>query len=256
MTTTTRPNGSLYTKIDNKIATVEFGHPASNSFPGELLQRLTDELNLLSKNPDVNLIILRSEGDGAFCAGASFDELLAVSDLKEGAVFFSGFANVINAMRNCSKLIVGRIHGKAVGGGVGLAAACDYALATESSAIKLSEFTIGIGPFVIAPAVERKMGVAALAEMTLAAHEWKNAYWAQEKGLYAKVFTDVKELDKELDIFTQKLAGYNPEALADMKKVLWEGTDNWDKLLTERAKISGRLVLSDFTKNALGQFKK
>jgi len=256
MTTTTRPNGSLYTKMDNKIATVEFGHPASNSFPGELLQRLTDELNLLSKNPDINLIILRSEGDGAFCAGASFDELLAVSDLKEGAVFFSGFANVINAMRNCSKLIVGRIHGKAVGGGVGLAAACDYALATESSAIKLSEFTIGIGPFVIAPAVERKMGVAALAEMTLAAHEWKNAYWAQEKGLYAKVFTDVKELDKELDIFTQKLAGYNPEALDDMKKVLWEGTDNWDKLLTERAKISGRLVLSDFTKNALGQFKK
>lgn len=256
MTTTTRPNGSLYTKIDNKIATVEFGHPASNSFPGELLQRLTDELNLLSKNPDVNLVILRSEGDGAFCAGASFDELLAVSDLKEGAVFFSGFANVINAMRNCSKLIVGRIHGKAVGGGVGLAAACDYALATESSAIKLSEFTIGIGPFVIAPAVERKMGVAALAEMTLAAHEWKSAYWAQEKGLYAKVFTDVKELDKELDIFTQKLAGYNPEALADMKKVLWEGTENWDKLLTERAKISGRLVLSDFTKNALGQFKK
>lgn len=256
MTTTTRPNGSLYTKIDNKLATVEFGHPASNSFPGELLQRLTDELNLLSKNPDVNLIILRSEGDGAFCAGASFDELLAVSDLKEGAVFFSGFANVINAMRNCSKLIVGRIHGKAVGGGVGLAAACDYALATESSAIKLSEFTIGIGPFVIAPAVERKMGVAALAEMTLAAHEWKNAYWAQEKGLYAKVFTDVKELDKELDIFTQKLTGYNPEALADMKKVLWEGTDSWDKLLTERAKISGRLVLSDFTKNALGQFKK
>lgn len=256
MTTTTRPNGSLYTKIDNKIATVEFGHPASNSFPGELLQRLTDELNTLSNNADVNLIVLKSEGEGAFCAGASFDELLAVSNLEEGAVFFSGFANVINAMRNCSKLIVGRIHGKAVGGGVGLAAACDYALATVESAIKLSEFTIGIGPFVIAPAVERKMGVAALAEMTLAAHEWKNAYWAQEKGLYAKVFENVTDLDKELDIFTQKLAGYNPEALSDMKKVLWEGTENWGTLLTERAKISGRLVLSDFTKNALGKLKK
>lgn len=256
MSITTRPNGSLYTKIDNKIATVEFGHPASNSFPGELLQRLTDELNLLSNNPDVNLIVLRSEGEGAFCAGASFDELLAVSTLEQGAVFFSGFANVINAMRNCSKLIVGRIHGKTVGGGVGLAAACDYALATEGSAIKLSEFTIGIGPFVIAPAVERKMGVAALGEMTLAAHEWKNAYWAQEKGLYAKVFDNVQELDKELDIFTQKLGGYNPEALADMKKVLWEGTENWETLLAERAKISGRLVLSDFTKNALGQFRK
>ena len=256
MSTTTRPNGSLYTNIQNNIATVEFGHPASNSFPGELLQRLTDELNTLSNNPQVSLIVLKSEGEGAFCAGASFDELLAVSDLETGAVFFSGFANVINAMRKCSKLIVGRIHGKAVGGGVGIAAACDYALATVNSAVKLSELTIGIGPFVIAPAVERKMGKAALSEMTLAAHEWKNAYWAQEKGLYAKAFEDIKELDKELDIFTQKLAGYNPEALADMKKVLWEGTENWDTLLADRAKISGRLVLSDFTKNALAQFKK
>lgn len=256
METTNRPNGSLYTKIENKIATVEFGHPASNSFPGELLQRLTDELNLLSNNKEVNIIILKSEGEGAFCAGASFDELLAVSNLEEGSVFFSGFANVINAMRSCSKLIVGRIHGKAVGGGVGLAAACDYALATEGSAVKLSEFTIGIGPFVIAPAVERKMGKAALSEMTLAAHEWKNAYWAHEKGLYAKVFENIAELDKELDVFTSKLASYNPEALEDMKRVLWEGTENWNTLLADRAKISGKLVLSDFTKQALSQFKK
>lgn len=254
--TTTRQNGSLYTSISHKIATVEFGHPASNSFPAELLQRLTDELNILSKNPDVNVIVLKSEGEGAFCAGASFDELLAVQDLEQGGKFFSGFANVINAMRSCSKLIVGRIQGKAVGGGVGLAAACDYALAVEASAIKLSEFAIGIGPFVIAPAVERKMGKAALAEMTLGAHEWKNAYWAQEKGLYAKVFETLAALDKELDIFTQKLASYNPDALSAMKKVLWEGTENWGTLLKERAAISGTLVLSDFTKNALAQFKK
>jgi methylglutaconyl-CoA hydratase len=246
MDTTTRLNGSLYTSISNRIATVEFGHPASNSFPAELLQRLTDELNQLSQNHDVNIIVLKSEGDRAFCAGASF----------EGAVFFSGFANVINAMRTCSKLIVGRIHGKAVGGGVGLAAACDYALATVDSAIKLSEFTIGIGPFVIAPAIERKMGVAALAELTLAGDEWKNAYWAQEKGLYAKVFETIKDLDKELDIFTSKLASYNPEALNAMKKVLWKDTHNWDQLLPDNARISGRLVLSDFTKNALAQFRK
>lgn len=256
MSTTTRPNGSLYTKIENRIATVEFGHPASNSFPAELLQRLTDELNQLGHNPGVSVVVLKSEGEGAFCAGASFDELLAVNNFEEGAVFFSGFANVINAMRNCPKLIVGRIHGKAVGGGVGLASACDYAMATVDSAIKLSEFTIGIGPFVIAPAVQRKMGKAALAELTLAAHEWKNAYWAQEKGLYAKVFETVKELDKEMNFFTQKLASYNPEALNAMKKVLWEGTENWDTLLADRARISGRLVLSDFTKNALAQFKK
>lgn len=254
--TNTRPNGSLYSKIENRIATIEFGHPSSNSFPGELLQRLTDEIDTIGSNPEVNIIILRSEGEGAFCAGASFDELLAVNSLEDGAVFFSGFANVINAMRRCPKLIIGRIHGKAVGGGVGLAAACDYALATEGSAIKLSEFTIGIGPFVIAPAVERKMGTAALAELTLAAHEWKNAYWAQEKGLYAKVLENVADLDKELDILTSKLAAYNPDALAAMKKVLWEGTENWDALLAERAKISGTLVLSDFTKKALSQFRK
>ena len=254
--TTDRQNGSLYTRIENKIAFVEFGHPASNSFPGELLQRLTDELNGLSTNSEVSVIVLKSEGDGAFCAGASFDELLAVSNLEDGAKFFSGFANVINAMRNCSKLIIGRIHGKAVGGGVGLAAACDYALATEQSAIKLSELAIGIGPFVIEPAVSRKIGKAALAEMTLAAHEWKNAYWAQEKGLYAKALENVSDLDKELELFVSKLASYNPEALSEMKKVLWEGTENWDTLLYERAGISGKLVLSDFTVNALNQFKK
>lgn len=249
-------NGTLITTIENKIATVTFGHPASNSFPSEQLQRLTDEINTLSNNANVTVIILKSEGEGAFCAGASFDELLAVSNLEQGAKFFSGFANVINAMRKCSKLIVGRIHGKAVGGGVGLAAACDYAMATTESAIKLSELAIGIGPFVIEPAVSRKIGKSALGEMTLAAHEWKNANWAQEKGLYAKVFETVSDLDTELENFTTKLAGYNPEALTDMKKILWEGTENWDTLLYERAGISGRLVLSDFTVNALNQFKK
>ncbi len=254
--TTDRPNGSLYTKIENRIATLAFGHPSSNSFPGELLQRLTNEINALSENSEVSLILLKSEGEGAFCAGASFDELLAVSDLAQGAAFFSGFANVINAMRKSSKLIVGRIHGKAVGGGVGLAAACDYAMATEASAVKLSELAIGIGPFVIEPAVSRKIGKAALAEMTLTAHEWKNAYWAKEKGLYAKVFETTADLDKELETFCSKLASYNPEALTEMKKVLWEGTDNWDALLLERAAISGRLVLSDFTVKALTQFKK
>lgn len=253
---TTRENGSLYTKIENKIATIEFGHPASNSFPSELLERLRKEFEKLSDDESVQVIILRSEGEKAFCAGASFDELMAIENMQQGKLFFSGFANVINAMRNCKKLIVGRIQGKTVGGGVGLAAACDYTMATESAAIKLSELSIGIGPFVIAPAVERKMGVAALTELTLAAHEWRNAYWAQEKGLYARVFESVKELDKELSIFTEKLASYNPEALFEMKKILWKNTESWENLLQERAAISGELVLSDFTRKALEKFKK
>lgn len=254
--TTNRLNGSLYTSINNHVATIEFGHPASNSFPSELLDRLTKSLNELSNNDNVHVIVLKSEGNRAFCAGASFDELVAISTLSEGKHFFSGFANVINAMRQCSKLIVGRVQGKAVGGGVGLISACDYALATEAASIKLSELTIGIGPFVIAPPIERKMGKAALSELTLAATEWKNAYWAKENGLYAKVFETTEELDRELDFFTNQLASYNPEALKQMKQTFWEGTDHWNDLLIERAEISGELVLSDFTKNALKKFKK
>jgi methylglutaconyl-CoA hydratase len=244
-------NGTLFTTIENKIATVQFGHPASNSFPRILLDRLTNELTFLSDNPEISVVVLKSEGTAAFCAGASFDELLAVTTLDEGTRFFSGFANLINAMRSCKKLIVGRIHGKAVGGGVGIIAACDYALATTESSIKLSELAIGIGPFVIEPAVSRKIGKMAMSEMTLAAHEWKTAAWANQKGLYAKVLQTTEELDLEVMTFSKRLANYNPDALAEMKKVIWEGTAHWDKLLKERAAISGKLVLSDFTKNAL-----
>ena len=254
--TTSRKNGSLYTNIQNSIATIEFGHPASNSFPSELLERLKNEILSVGNNEAVSVIILRSEGEKAFCAGASFDELVAISNLQEGKQFFSGFANVINAMRTCGKLIIGRIQGKTVGGGVGLAAACDYVLATENAAIKLSEFTIGIGPFVIEPAVTRKIGVSGTAELTLDATSWKNAYWAKDKGLYAKVFESQKELDDEVEILANKLASYNLDALAEMKKVLWKGTEDWDDLLAERAAVSGELVLSEFTKRALSKFKK
>ncbi|MBO0321100.1 enoyl-CoA hydratase/isomerase family protein [Muricauda sp. CAU 1633] len=253
---TDRPNGSLYTKIDNGVATVEFGHPASNSFVSELLERLANEFSKLSDNDSVSLIVLKSEGDRAFCAGASFDELVAISNLEEGKTFFSGFANVINAMRKCHKPIIGRVQGKTVGGGVGLAAACDYVYATVDAAIKLSEISIGIGPFVIAPAVERKMGKAALAELSLSPTEWKNAYWAKEKGLFAKVFDSISEMDKELEFHAQRLASYNPNALAEMKRILWEGTDHWDQLLAERAEASGKLALSAETKAALEKFKK
>ena len=253
---TDRVNGSLYTKIENGIATIEFGHPASNSFVSELLDRLTKEFGKLAVNSEVSIIVLKSEGDRAFCAGASFDELVSISNLEEGKQFFSGFANVINAMRNCPKPIIGRVQGKTVGGGVGLAAACDYVHATVDAAIKLSEISIGIGPFVIAPAVERKMGKAALAELSLYPTEWKNAYWAKEKGLFAKVYDSISEMDKELDIHLQKLATYNHEALSQMKKVLWEGTEHWDKLLLERAEASGKLALSPNTKEALEKFKK
>jgi len=249
-------NGSISTVIHSKIATIAFGHPSGNSFPSTLLKDLTTEIESLGTNPNITLIVIKSIGNGAFCAGASFDELLSVSDLEQGTVFFSRFAHAINAMRKCPKLIIGRIHGKAVGGGVGLASACDYALAHQSAAVKLSELTIGIGPFVIEPAVSRKIGKTAFAEMSLSADEWKTAQWAKEKGLYAQVYGTIAELDDALAIICEKLASYNPEALQEIKKIFWEGTENWGTLLYERAAISGNLVLSDFTKNALASLRK
>ncbi len=243
------------TSIEKNIATIDFYHPASNSFPSSQLADLTAAITQLNGNKSVNLIVLKSSGDKAFCAGASFDELLSIEDLEKGGAFFSGFANVINAMRKSDKIIVGRIQGKTVGGGVGLAAACDYTFATRNALIKLSELAIGIGPFVIEPAVSRKIGKPALAEMTLDAENWKSAEWAHENKLFTQLFDNAESMDEALTKFTQRLSSYNPEALYEMKKVLWEGTENWDMVLTERAAISGKLVLSDFTIKALQAFK-
>jgi len=248
-------SGTIYTHIDHNIATVTFSHPKSNSFPSELLQKLVDTFNRLSSDDNVKIIVLQSEGTKAFCAGASFEELLAVDDAASGKAFFSGFANLINSMRKCSKLIIGRIHGKAVGGGVGIAAACDYCLATEASDIKLSELSIGIGPFVIAPALERKMGISALSDLSLNAKSWKTAYWAEKKGLLNTVYENTRDLDNGIDILTHQLSQYNPDALLEMKKIFWEGTEHWDELLIKRAEISGKLVLSDFTKDALSKLR-
>lgn len=243
------------TTFQDTIATIEFFHPASNSFPSSQLTELTNAINSLNTNTAVRVIILKSAGEKAFCAGASFDELLSVSNLEEGGQFFSGFANVINAMRKSNKIIIGRIHGKTVGGGVGLAAACDYTFATKNASIKLSELSIGIGPFVIEPAVSRKIGKPALAEMTLDAENWKSAQWAFENKLFTQLFDNTAAMDTALGKFATRLSSYNPTALYEMKKVLWEGTENWDALLKDRAAISGKLVLSDFTVNALNAFK-
>ena len=247
--------GTIYTNITNKVATITFFHPSSNSLPGELLNRLMETFNQLSDNTEVNVIVLKSDGEKAFCAGASFDELLQVKTLEEGKQFFSGFANLINSMRKCSKLIIGRAQGKTVGGGVGILAATDYCFATEAASIKLSELSIGIGAFVIAPAVERKIGVSALSELSIDAGNWKTAYWAKEKGLFARVFENTREMDKAIETLAYKLASYNPEALKEWKNTLWKNTEHWDQLLIENAEISGKLVLSDFTKEALENFK-
>ena len=253
---TIRRQGSLYTRLSGPLATLEFGHPASNSLNSNLLNRLCSELDSLGSNPEVAVVLIQSEGDRAFCAGASFDELMEVSSPEQSKEFFGGFANLINAMRTCPKPIIGRVHGKAVGGGVGLIAACDYVLATEAASVRLSELSIGIAPLVIAPAVARKTGASGLAAMALSPGEWKSAYWALEHGLYSRVFETRPELDTESEFFAAQLASCAPEALSLMKKALWEGTDHWEDLLKERASLTGKLALSKTTQETLRKFKK
>lgn len=249
--------GHVNHQIDEKgIATIEFAHPMSNSLPGKILQKLADTISELGKDDTVKVIVLTSAGEKAFCAGASFDELISIKDFETGKKFFSGFANVINAARKCPKLIIGRVQGKAVGGGVGMASAVDYCFATIHADVKLSELAVGIGPFVVGPAVERKIGTSAMSQLAINATEWQSADWAKKKGLYADVFETVEEMDAEIKKLANTLANSNPEAMAMLKSIFWQGTENWDELLAERAGMSGKLVLSDFTVNAINKFKK
>lgn len=242
-------------QIKNSIATIEFFHPSHNSLPSSLLSELARAITSAGEDDNVKVVILKSGGDRTFCAGASFNELVDIEDEETGKQFFSGFANVINAMRKCPKFIVGRVQGKTVGGGVGLASATDYCMATKFAAIKLSELNIGIGPFVVGPAVQRKLGLSGMSQIAMNADEFFSAEWALQKGLFTELFDTTEALDKAVHQFAQKLCTYNPKAMTEMKTMFWRGTEDWDQLLAQRTKISGRLVLSEFTKQKLKGFE-
>ncbi len=237
------------------VAHIIFYHPNHNSLPGKLLGELVAAFEAAGRNPAAKVVVLRSAEHKTFCAGASFDELADIQDFDTSLKFFSGFGNIINAMRTCPKIVIGRIHGKAVGGGVGLAAATDFCMASQWASVRLSELAVGFGPFVIGPAVERKVGPAAFAQMTLNPSEWFTAEWAKSKNLFQEVFDTAEQLDAYITHFTRNLCSYSPEALAELKKTFWQGTEHWNSLLAERAAISGRLALSEFTKNAIAAFK-
>ena len=241
--------------IQNGISTIEFFHPAHNSLPGTILAELVKNIHDAGSNNKVKVIILKSGGTRTFCAGASFEELININDAETGKVFFSGFANVINSMRKCPKFIIGRIQGKTVGGGVGIASATDYCMATKFGSIKLSELNLGIGPFVVGPAVERKLGLSGMSQIAIDANSFYSADWSKQKGLFTQVYESTEEMDKAIQSFAEKLCSYNPDAMKEMKKVFWRGTEDWDDLLAERAAISGRLVLSNFTKETLKKFE-
>lgn len=248
-------NGFVTSETHKGITTIEFFHPQSNSLPKKILEELANKIHAAGFDDDSKVIVLRSGGEKAFCAGASFDELITIEDEKRGFEFFSGFANVINAMRKCPKLIIGRIHGKCVGGGVGLAAAVDYAIAVEGAEVKLSELAIGIGPFVVGPAIERKTGTSAFSQLAIDASMWRNADWARRKGLFSELHPTTEGMDESIFRLSNQLAHSSKEAMAEMKRIFWKGTDDWDDLLCKRAEISGRLVLSSFTKEAIAKFK-
>lgn len=248
-------NGEITTDITNNIGTIEFYHPKGNSLPGKMLRELAATITKVGENSEVHVLVLKSRGNGAFCAGASFDELIAIDNYEEGKHFFMGFALVLNAMRECPKLIIVRVQGKTVGGGVGIASAGDYTIAHESASIKLSELALGIGPFVVGPAVERKIGPSAFSTLSVDASNWNTSEWAREKGLFSKVCPTHDDLSNEVQKLAKQLSEYSPEAMKELKKVLWKGTKDWKSLLEERAKISGRLVLSDYTKEFIEDFK-
>ena len=250
------PDGYVRSHTDHiGVTTIEFFHPQSNSLPARLLEELTHCIHGAGNEEDTRVIVLKSAGDKAFCAGASFDELIAINNHDDGLQFFNGFAHVINAMRKCPQFIIGRIQGKCVGGGVGLAALADYAIATSAAEVKLSELAVGIGPFVVGPAVERRIGLSAYEQLAIDATMWRSADWAQRRGLFAEVHATTLEMDESISRLANTLAHSSPQAMAEMKKVFWKGTEHWDQHLLERAAISGRLVLSSFTRNAISKFK-
>lgn len=247
--------GYVQSALENNIATITFFHPQSNSLPGRLLYQLADEITKAGNNTEARVIVLKSAGESTFCAGASFDELISIKDFETGKKFFSGFAMVINAIRKAPKFVIARVQGKAVGGGVGIASAADYTLAVDSASVKLSELAVGIGPFVVGPAVERKIGTSAFTSLSINATDWQSAQWAYNKGLYVNIFKTAEEMDAAIDTLAAKLSKSNPEAMELLKKAFWKGTENWDTLLIERAEMSGKLVLSEFTVNAINKFK-
>lgn len=248
-------NGHVKTETHQGITTIEFYHPQSNSLPAKILEELAHEIHFAGTHEETRVIVLRSPGEKTFCAGASFDELTAIKNEADGLKFFSGFAHVINAMRKCPKFVIARVHGKCVGGGVGIVAAADYAIAVEGADVKLSELAVGIGPFVVGPAVERKIGAGAFSALAIDATGWRNSDWAKRKGLYAELHANIENMEEAVHRLANTLAHSSPAAMAAMKKMFWKGTEHWDELLKERAAISGSLVLSAFTKNAIEKFK-
>ena len=199
--------GDVRVDTADGIATVRFAHPKGNSLPGTLLRRLGAAVDALGADDAARVIVLRSGEPGPFCAGASFDELRGIADAATGKEFFMGFARLILAMRRAPKFVLTRVHGRTVGGGVGICAASDYVVAHESAQVRLSELAVGIGPFVVGPVIERKIGLGAFQALAVDAAEWRDAAWAERHGLFSRVVATPEHLDG----YTRQLLSFHSE---------------------------------------------
>lgn len=245
---------TVHTQIENSIAKIQFYNPASNACDPSMLAQMVHAFNTLSANSQVKVILLSSKGNKAFCAGASITHLSELKDMKAATDFFSGFGRLILSMKNCNKIIVTSVQGKAVGGGVGIIAASDYVIATENSGLRLSELMIGIGPLVIAPAVIRKVGVAHFSQLSLKPSTWKDAKWGAAHGLFNELVTDGDSLENVTVDYCNSLASYSAQALSALKSVLWQGTEHWEELLYENAAKTATLSLSEDAQESFKKF--
>ena len=241
-------------QVLNQISHIEFGTSKSNSLPGEILELLAQTILSEAAKVDVKAIVLKSSGEKAFCAGASFDELLQIDELEISKKFFGGFAKVLNAMRTCGKLVIVRVQGKTTGGGVGIACGADYCFATKDSSLALTELNLGIGPFVIGPYVERKIGKSEFTAMAIDA-DFRSAQWAERNHIYHVVSDSIEEMDEKLTVFLDTLASRSADALALLKKVSWEGSEHFEKLMPERIQMSASLILEDSAKENINKIK-
>ncbi|MGB9663666.1 MAG: enoyl-CoA hydratase/isomerase family protein [Ignavibacteria bacterium] len=243
-------NEIVTSEIKDKVCTISFFNPKGNSLSTLHLLRLTKEFNDVNYNENVNVVVLRSGGDGAFCGGASIDELVKFDRFEKAKEFFFAFGKLLLTIIRCQKPVIARVHGKIVGGGIGLVSACDYSIAKKDASLRLSELTIGIGPFVISPFVIRKIGISAFTHLSLDT-QWRDAEWGKIFGLYSKVVETNEQLDEEVYKLASDLSKFSMNSLIKLKEILWEKTENWDQLIDERAEISARLILAEIASGRL-----
>lgn len=232
---TLTPQGAAH----NVVAQITLNRPeVRNAFDDTLIQSLTKAFTRLGKDANVRVIILRAEGS-AFCAGADLNWMQRSVDFSfsENVQDAHHLAAMLKAIYDCPKPVIARVHGAAFGGGVGLVAACDIALATESAKFCLSETRLGLIPAVISPFVVPKIGQTAARRYFLTAEVF-SATQAAHLNLVTEVASDEAALDALLAKIVGAILANGPEALSQSKVLLEQITHfAWDRAVDITTKM-------------------